>query len=51
MAKFIQKQKDGSEVTRWERDKNLTPKQKKEQWREAEEETKQGKVICLTDLV
>lgn len=51
MAKYIEKQKDGSEVTRWEKDKNLTKEEKKEQWREAEKETKQGKVICFTDLV
>ncbi len=51
MAKFIQKQKDGSEIIRWERNKNLTKEQKKEQWREAEKESKEGKVICISDLV
>lgn len=51
MAKYIEKQKDGSEVIRWEKNKQLSKEQKKEQWREAEKETKQGKVICLTDLI
>ena len=51
MAKFIEKQKDGSEVVRWEKDKNLSKQEKKDQWREADKLTKQGKVICLTDLI
>ena len=51
MSKYIEKQKDGSEVTRWSKDKNLTKEQKKNQWREAERESKEGKVICITDLV
>lgn len=49
MSKYIEKQKDGSEVTRWEKGKK-TPQEKKEQWRDAEKEVKQGKVICITDL-
>lgn len=51
MAKYIEKQKDGSEVVRWETDKQLSKEQKAEQWREAEEAVKERKVICLTDLV
>ena len=51
MAKYIEKQKDGSEVTRWDKDKSLTQEEKKVKWREAEKEVKDRKVICLTDLV
>jgi len=51
MSKYIEKQKDGSEVTRWTRQKQLTKEKSKEQWQEAKKEVKQGKVICITDLV
>lgn len=50
MAKYIEKQKDGSEVVRWEKG-NLTKEEKEAQWREAEKAVKERKVICLTDLV
>ena len=51
MSKFIEKDKNGDEVVRWEKDKNLSKEQKHNQWREAEKEVKKGKVICITDLI
>ena len=51
MAKFIQKDKNGDEVVRWDKDKSLSKQEKKEQWKEAEKLSKEGKVICLTDLI
>lgn len=50
MSKYIEKQEDGTEVTRWTKQKHWTKEKNKEQWQEAEKEVKQGKVICITDL-
>jgi len=50
MAKYIEVQKDGSEVTRWDKNRKLSKEEKKKQWKEAEEAVKERKVICLTDL-
>lgn len=51
MSKYIEKQKVGEDVLRWKTNKKYTLKEREEQWREAENHVKEGKPICLSDLM
>ena len=51
MDSYIEKQKNGDEVLRFKTDRKYNKAERNEQWREAEKHVKEGKPICLTDLL
>lgn len=52
MDSYIEKEKGtGAEVMRWKTDRKYSKEERKAQWDEAEKHVKEGKPICLSDLM